>query len=80
MFVKNITRKLRINDHYKVSEEKMTRFRYRKRWLVLHLALYLAKILPLKYKEALIPEAFLAEYKAFYQDDWNKCIEFAKKC
>ncbi len=80
MFVKKITRRLSVSDHYKVAEEKMTWFRYRKRWLVLHLALYLAKILPLKYKDELIPEAFLTEYKAFYHDDWNKCIEFAKKC
>jgi len=78
-FVKNITQKLKINDHYKVSEEKMTWLRYRKRWLVLHLALYLAKILPLKYKEELIPGNILNEYKAFYKEDWDKCIGYANK-
>jgi hypothetical protein len=78
LFVRNITQKLKIEDHYKRTDAKLSWFTYRRRWLVLHLALYLAKLIPLKYKTELIPINLLSEYKEFYKEDWNKCLEFSR--
>ncbi len=79
LFVRNITEKLKISDHYKFNDHKLSWFKYRKRWLVLHLALYLAKILPLNYKSELISVNSLNRYKEFFKEDWNKCLEYSNK-
>ncbi len=44
-------------------------------------ALYLAKLLPdsLKPNEPLTPESHLKRIREFYQNDWDKCVEYVKK-
>ncbi len=50
------------------------------RMLPRYLILYFAKLIPdrLYQKEPLIPKAYLDEIDAFFKDDWEKCLDYAK--
>jgi hypothetical protein len=44
-------------------------------------SLYLAKMLPEKIKpdEVLTPQEHLDRIRAFYQEDWKKCVDYARE-
>lgn len=79
LFVRKLTRRFYKKDPYEFTAGEVTWIKYRTRWLILHIILYLAKIIPNKKDEQLIPENQQAEYKLFYQKDWVSCREFAKE-
>ena len=79
LFVKNITQRLYKKDPDEFTKGEVSWLKYRSRWLVLHLALYFAKIFPIKYKVKLINQDDLKAYKAFYKDDWERCKQFSKE-
>lgn len=55
--------------------------RFRSRWLLLHLVLYAARIMPGRWAgdQPLIPQEQLARVRDFYARDWEKCQEFARE-
>lgn len=65
----------------KGSENKVVHyFRFRSRWLLCHLILYVAAFLPERFAgpEPLIPLDQLEEIRKRYDYDWKRCQEFAK--
>jgi len=65
---------------YKTNNRAFHYLNYRSKWLVNHLYLRLAKWLPEIDKETtLIPSEQLKKVEEFYQDDWQKCIDYAQK-
>ena len=55
--------------------------RYRSRWLLLHLVLYVTALLPegpVK-NEVLIAPNELEKVRNVYKEDWAKCVEYAKR-
>lgn len=79
LFLKNLTKRWYKKGPYHTGSKDISWWKFRSRWLILHIGLYLAKILPLKYDEQLIPKESLKKMKEFYSSDWNKCKEFAEK-
>jgi hypothetical protein len=53
--------------------------RYRSRWLLLHLVLYIAKILPQSWvrDEELHSAEYMQQIREFYSEDWQKCLDYA---
>ncbi len=79
LFVRKLTKRFYKKDPYEFSSGKVTWLKYRTRWFILHIFLYLAKLIPRKKEIVLIPKSQLSEYKSFYQKDWDACKEFAKE-
>ena len=79
LFVRNITRKFYKKEPPEFSEGKVSWLKFRLRWLILHLFLYLAKIAYVKSEKNLIPKTDLETYKEFYKEDWNNCKKIAEK-
>ncbi|NPA69044.1 MAG: hypothetical protein GXO50_10585 [Chlorobi bacterium] len=79
LFVRNLTGKYYKKDPYEFADDEVTWIKYRTRWLILHIFLYLAKIIPLKNDKQLISDESLKIYKDFYEKDRLQCIEFAKE-
>ncbi len=54
--------------------------RYRSRWLLLHLVLYISALLPEKAVEndVLIAPEELEKVRKAYEKDWSKCVEYAE--
>ena len=66
---------------FKGSENKVRHYiRFRSRWLLNHLILYVAALLPesLAGADPLIPYEHLEKIRKHYTDDWKRCQEFAK--
>jgi hypothetical protein len=55
--------------------------RFRSRWLLCHLILYLAALLPERFagSDPLIPLDQLEEVHKHFADDWQRCHEFARE-
>ncbi|MGJ3234047.1 hypothetical protein [Marivirga sp.] len=51
---------------------------YRSKWLINHLVLYGAQLIPRSKSATLVNSNHQKKVAEFYQDDWRKCIEFAK--
>lgn len=79
LFVRNITKRFYKKDPEEFTKGDVSWLSFRSRWLILHFTLYLAKIIPVKYKNKLISISQLSDYQAFYKDDWDKCLQFAKE-
>jgi hypothetical protein len=79
LFLKKHTKRWYKKGPYHTGSKDISWWKFRSRWLILHIGLYLAKILPLKYDEQLIPEESLKKMKDFFSSDWNKCKVFAEK-
>ena len=54
---------------------------YRYRWLLCHLVLYVAYLIPYKVKDddVLIPPEELEKIRNYYADDWQACLDYAGK-
>ncbi len=79
LFIRKLTRKFYKKDPYEFTDKDVTWIKYRSRWLILHIFLYLAKLIPVNFEEELINKEQLSEYKIFYGKDREQCIEFAKE-
>ena len=79
LFVRKLTGKFYKKDPYEFIDGEVTWLKYRTRWLILHLFLYLARLIPVKNNKELIANTQLTEYKSFFQKDWEQCHEFAKE-
>lgn len=77
LFVRRLVRKYKILS-VKYSDNQSW-LQYRSRWFLLHIFLYIAKLLPLNLKEELIKNEQLDEYKSFFIIDWEQCKVFAKE-
>lgn len=63
---------------WKGSKNRVKHYiRFRSRWLLLHLVLYVAAVLPksLAGEDPLIPPEQLERVKKFFEEDWEKCEE-----
>jgi hypothetical protein len=63
--------------HY--SHRVITFIVYRSKWLINHLVLYGAKLIPKSKSETLVDLNHQKKVEEFYQEDWLKCIDFAQK-
>jgi len=63
--------------HY--SNRIITFIVYRSKWLINHLVLYGANLIPKSKSETLVDANHQKKVAEFYQEDWQKCIEFAQK-
>jgi len=79
LFVRRLTKKYYKKDPYEFKEGEVTWLKYRTRWLILHIFLYLAKIIPESNDTDLISNYQLENYKMFFRKDWEQCIDFAKE-
>ncbi|HKL37264.1 MAG TPA: hypothetical protein VJ876_00115 [Bacteroidales bacterium] len=67
---------------WKGSRNKTVHYiRFRSRWLLLHLFLYAARLMPKSWAgdESLIPPEELERVREFYAEDWRRCQEFAEE-
>jgi hypothetical protein len=64
----------------KIHNKPLSKIEFRSRWLVLHLLLYIAYILPgfLVKNKRLINKKSLEKIRDFYADDWNACKDYAQ--
>ncbi|MCF6365241.1 MAG: hypothetical protein L3J35_03470 [Bacteroidales bacterium] len=76
LFVKRITKKRYKKDPDEFTKGEVSWIKFRSRWLILHAALYFAKIIPVKTKDKLIDEKYLKNYKEFFKEDWKSCLQF----
>ncbi len=75
LFIRKFVRRFKIgSENYSGNRSWI---RYRTKWFLLHIFLYLAKIIPLNYKEELIKKESLTKYKMHYQKDWEQSKVFA---
>ncbi len=80
-----ILRKLSRTIGFKRIKVKNNRFlkwlAYRYRWLLCHLVLYMAYLVPYKIKEedVLIPSEELEKIRKYYADDWQACLQYARE-
>ncbi len=79
LFIRKLTSRFYKKDPYEFSSGEVTWLKYRTRWFILHIFLYLAKLIPGKKETILIPKSKLSDYKRFYGKDWDACKEFAKE-
>lgn len=66
---------------FKGSRNKVVHYiRFRSRWLLNHLFLYIAALLPARFagSEPLIPPDYLEKIREHYAEDWKRCREFAR--
>ncbi|WMN05950.1 hypothetical protein QYS48_31090 [Marivirga arenosa] len=63
--------------HY--SNRIWTFITYRSKWLINHLVLYSANLIPKSKNENLVSVEHQKRINTFYQEDWNRCIDFAQK-
>lgn len=78
LFVRKITRYFYKKRSSEFINDKESWLKFRTRWIILHIILYIAKILPAD-NNILIPENQAEEYKMFYEKDWLACKEYAEK-
>lgn len=64
-------------NHY--SNRILTFITYRSKWIVNHLVLYAAHLIPASKTESLVDTEHQEKVEGFYREDWRKCIEFAEK-
>jgi len=64
-------------NHY--SNRILTFITYRSKWLVNHLILYAAHLIPQSKSESLVDAEHQKEVREFYHEDWQKCIAFAQE-
>ena len=79
--VRKIARRL-FPREWKGSRNKLVHYiRFRSRWLLLHLFLYAAEVMPRSWAggRPLIPSEELAKVRDFYAEDWEQCKAFAEK-
>ncbi|NOZ36150.1 MAG: hypothetical protein GXO80_12750 [Chlorobi bacterium] len=79
LFIRKLTRKFYKKDPYEFTDKEVTWLKYRSRWFLLHIFLYLAKFIPMRFEEELISKKQLLEYESFYRKDWEQCLEFTKE-
>lgn len=80
-YVKRISPYL-VKNQPRPTENKIWHWiRYRSRWLLLHLVLYVAALLPegpVK-NDVLIDSRELEKVRKAYEEDWAKCVEYANR-
>jgi hypothetical protein len=79
LFLRKKNKKYFKKDPYYSRTKKLPWLSSKARSLILHMGLYIAAILPLKFDEKLISSELLKKYKAFFQEDWEACKQFAKQ-
>ncbi len=79
LFVRNLTRKFYKQEPDADPHGHNSWFKFRSRWFILHIFLYLAKIIPAGNKTDLISKQQLKNYNTFFRKDWEQCIDFAKE-
>ncbi|MFO8236037.1 MAG: hypothetical protein R6U04_11610 [Bacteroidales bacterium] len=79
--LKRISTKIFPREKKEIKNKTLHYINFRSRWLLCHLILYAAYLLPKKWflDEKIIGNEELEKIKAYYYDDWSKCIEFAKE-
>lgn len=63
--------------HY--SSRILTFITYRSKWLLNHLILYVASLIPKSNTDSLVNLEHQKRITEYYREDWEKCIEFAQK-
>jgi hypothetical protein len=63
--------------HY--SSRILTFITYRSKWLLNHLILYVAPLIPKSNTDSLVNLEHQKRIIEYYREDWEKCIEFAQK-
>ena len=81
LIIREVSKKLFKSDKVKAKTKTMHYVKFRSRWLLCHLILYAAKILPgnIANKKSIIPKEDLAKVTEMYKNDWEKCLDFARK-
>ncbi|MFP3859826.1 MAG: hypothetical protein ACLFUW_03295 [Bacteroidales bacterium] len=79
--IKRISKKIFPRERKEIQNKTLHYISFRSRWLLCHLILYSAALIPSKWvpEETIIDQGELEKIKNFYKDDWSKCIEFAKE-
>jgi hypothetical protein len=75
MFLRNLTKKLYKKEPDEFTKGDVSWLKFRSRWLLLHIGLYIASVLPLRYDHKLIPDEMLSQYKGYYRSDWQQCLQ-----
>jgi hypothetical protein len=76
LFLRNLTQRFYKKEPYNYKTSDLNWFKVRGRMLKMYIALYLAKILPIKYDKKLIDSDILQIYKEYYIQDWEKCKKY----
>lgn len=79
-YIKRLSPYLVRSQPHPVNNKVWHWLRYRSRWLLLHLVLYISALLPEKPVEndVLIAPEELEKVRKAYENDWSKCIEYAE--
>ena len=76
-----VGRRINIQPHIRLNNKILDKLRHFYVASIRYATLYTALILPASFfkKEELTPESVLKEIREYYQDDWEKCVEYAKQ-
>jgi len=81
LIIRAVGKKLFKSDKVKAKTKTMHYIKFRSRWLLCHIILYTAKLIPGKTanKRSLIPNEDLTKVTKMYEEDWQNCIDFTKQ-
>lgn len=75
-----VSQKLFSRDRKQIEQPVLRWIEYRKRWLICHVILYMSFLFPDPRKKGkkLIPDEEFQKVRAFYEEDWQQCLDYAK--
>lgn len=81
LIIRNLSKKLFKKDKVEGKTKLQHYIKFRSRWLLCHLILYGAKIIPsnIEQREEIIPKSSMEKVKSYYAEDWQQCLDFARE-
>jgi hypothetical protein len=81
LIIRDLSKKLFNSDKVRAKSKTWHYIKFRSRWLLCHLILYTASLIPsdITKRKALIEEEEMNKVKQLYEADWQKCLNFARE-